>query len=487
MTSVQARTGRQDRSDGCKFSRPGGELPIVVIRRNAGRPPPRPAAAPLLHDSLLLLLLAAGIVLRFAYTWHLSRQGLPNAASEAWQVAVHLAHAQGFAGAYRFGDLPTAHMLPIPPAIAGGVYAVLGVSSPAAEFVLLAWSTALAIGSFVLFDRAFAMLGTPRRARLLALAALLFANPYISQEVVEFRVWDGGLASFLSAACLVMLLQIKQKNQVKIRAVANLVALNALLFFVNPILGVAAYCCTGLVILTRLSIRRFAIVSGIAVLALAVLIVPWTLRNERIMGKGIPLRSNAGLELAISMYPGAEQPVGSPADRFADRLRAIHPQDGREGFDAMVRAGGEVPYATALGQASIRWIVTHPATAARVVGSHIRQVLLPPVWLFDISSTNHTGSVVKSLLACLASIAGLPGIALALARRRPSWIFVALLVAVPTLLISPFQPIARYIYLIFPPLVFAGADLLAAVAAMTGLRVFSRADRAPNRPDRQAA
>jgi len=212
--------------------------------------------------------------------------------------------------------------------------------------------------------------------------------------------------------------------------------------------------------------------------------MPWTLRNERAVGKAIPLRSNAGLELAISMYPGAEHPVGSPADRFADRLRAIHPQDGRAGFDAMLRAGGEVPYFAALGHQSTQWIASHPADAARVIASHIRQVLLPPVWLFDISSTNHAASVIKSLLASLASLAGLLGIALALVRRRPSWIFVALLVLVPTLLTAPFQPIARYIYLIFPPLVFAGADLLASLVARAG---FSPAAGEPNKRDRQDA
>jgi hypothetical protein len=442
---------------------------------------------PLLRDRPLVVLVALGIALRFAYAFLLAQRGYQNAGSEAWQVAVHLAHGQGFAGAYKFGDLPTAHVLPIPPLFVAGIYAIFGVASWPSEMLLLSGATAVAVVSFLLFNQAFAILGTPRPARLLALAALLCCNPFISQEVIDFRVWDGGLASALSGACLLLLLKTGQRHRVAVRSLAALVATNALLFFVNPILGVAAYLCTGLLMVTRLSPVRFAQGAGIAVLALALLIVPWTLRNERVMGKAIPLRSNAGLELAVSMYPGAEQPTDQPAVRFADRLRAVHPQNGRGAFDAMMRAGGEVPYFAELGARSSAWIAARPGDAANVALGHVRQMLVPPPWLFNISSTNQKASVVKSLLTCAAHLAGLLGIALALVRRRPAWIFVALLVAVPTLLTSPFQPIARYIYLIFPPLVFAGADLIASLLAMAGWKSLSPAVPERNTPDRQAA
>jgi len=89
-------------------------------------------------------------------------------------------------------------------------------------------------------------------------------------------------------------------------------------------------------------------------------------------------------------------------------------------------------------------------------------------------------------VARAASIGGLLGIALALVRRRPDWKFIAVLFVVPTLLTAPFQPIARYLYLVFAPLVFAQADLRTAPLALAGWRFLS-AGPAPNGRDRQAA
>lgn len=73
-----------------------------------------------------IVLLVFGVLVRLAWSLNKIRQGLDMRVSgEAFDVARHIALGKGWAGAYG-DDLPTAHLLLIPPAIAGGVYALWG-------------------------------------------------------------------------------------------------------------------------------------------------------------------------------------------------------------------------------------------------------------------------------------------------------------------------------------------------------------------------
>src|SRR5476651_1525958 len=80
------------------------------------------------------LLLLVGIAERSL--WNLIRPGIGAPKYEAFNVAAALANGFGFADTFRAGQGPTAHLLPISPAIAGSLYAVFGIQAWPAEFLL---------------------------------------------------------------------------------------------------------------------------------------------------------------------------------------------------------------------------------------------------------------------------------------------------------------------------------------------------------------
>ncbi|CAA9497230.1 MAG: hypothetical protein AVDCRST_MAG91-862 [uncultured Sphingomonadaceae bacterium] len=403
--------------------------------------------------------------------WNLLRP-TAGAVGEAPNVAVALAQGRGFADAYNIGQGSTAHLLPVSPALAAGVYSVFGVRSPAAEFILAAWSIGLAIGTYLLLHRAFGRLGTPAWARVGALAFACLMPVYISQEAVDFRIWEGGLAVFLMALFLERLIAALERPVVATADILPLTALAALIFFVNPTLGLGVYASAGLACLTRLRIRRLITTTALAAGLAALLVVPWTLRNHHVMGSAISLRSNAGLELAIANYPGADAET-EPRARYFERLEAIHPTWSERAYQEVLSVG-EVAYFRRLGEQTNRWMRENPATVLKLAIGHLRQVFAPEPWQFRTFG-NPAFAGGKAALATLAGLGGLLGMALALARRRCCWVHPALLVAVPALLLCLFQPVPRYTYLFYPLLVFCAADAVAQIKRM----VFSKARRQP--------
>lgn len=403
----------------------------------------------------LLVLLGAAAALRLGWALWKMHQGLNVAVTaEAFDEARHVASGQGLAGAYG-DDLPTAHLLPIPPLIAGGVYALLGTATPAAELVLCAYATALAVGRILLFERCFARLDVAPGARLGAVAALALASPYLSHEAITFRTWEGGLAGMVEGAFLLLLLRALGSSRPTSMAWLWPPSTAALLFFINPPLGLAAVAC----LLVAVWPRRHALPVGRMVLigttVLALLVGPWAWRNEQVLGHPVLLRSNAGLELALAMHPGAR--AGDPRAIFGRRLDILHPRHSRRAYALMRAMGGEVEYSAALGRATQRWMTAHPGEVAALMVRHLVEQLFPPAWVMD-TETGAGRAIAKSAIAWIVAALGLAGSAWALARHRRDWLYPALLIAVPLVLMTPFEPYHRYIFLLFSPLAFAGAD-----------------------------
>lgn len=408
---------------------------------------------------LILLLVLAGLTLRIAWNFYRPTSG---ASGEAFNVASAIADGRGFADSFQLGQGPTAHLLPTSPLFAGLIYRAFGVNAPIAEFLLSMWSLGLVFGAFLLLFGVFARLGTPRWARIGGLGFLCLAPAYIAQEAVDFRIWEGGLAVFLTALFLNRLLRADmQASAPSVGVLAGLSAITALLFFVNPPLGLGAYACALLYAVRRLSWSRTFLAGALAICALALLVVPWTVRNALVFEEAIPMRSNTGLEMAIAQHPAA----ASGLDRgqvFLDRLKDIHPAQSQEAYRRMQAVGGEVAYSAMLGEETRAWMAAHPKDVLRISLRHIRQIFAPEPWQY----TTFGSGKLPGLRAGLASIAGLLGAAgllVALARRRAGWIYPAMLVLVTVAAIAPFQPVPRYNYLFYPLLAYCAADLVAVV------------------------
>lgn len=392
--------------------------------------------------------LALGAVERL---WRFVVRGHYHALGEAYGVAAALASGRGFADAYRAGQGPTAHVLPISPAIAAAVYRLFGIGSPTSEAVLACWSIGLALGSYLLLFRAFGRLGLSSGARLGALAFLCLVPAYFWPEAVDFRIWEGGLATFLTALFLDRLLALKQ---ISIASAIGMAFLNALLFFVNPMWGSAAYLCAAVYCIRNLPLRRLPALAALAVAALALFILPWALRNQAALGEPVLLRSNAGLELALAMHPGALE-ASDPAQEFLARQREIHPTNSPAAFDAMRRAGGEVAYSRELGEQARSWMAAHPGDAFLLAARHVRQALFPDPWQFTVLGGGKLGGLIRARIIDLVALIALIGLGIALIERRVGWVYPTLLILVPALEMSLFQPVQRYTYLFYPLLVYA--------------------------------
>jgi hypothetical protein len=403
---------------------------------------------------LVALLLAAGIAERALWNW-MRTASVPHA--EAFNVAVAVAQGRGLADAFQVGQGPTAHLLPLSPLVAGAVYALFGVTTLASEFLLACWSIGLAIGTYFLLFRAFGHLGSSRASRLIALAFGCLAPTYIAQEAVDFRYWEGGLAVFLGALFLERLLAASSAARLGVRVIVGMSFLAALLFFVNPVVGIGAYLCAALTCIRRLKGARMLLPVGIAACMLALFVAPWTIRNELELGSPVALRSNAGLELALANYAGALDPI-DPEQRFKRRLLAIHPYSSASNYQAMQRAGGEVGYSKLLGSTTWAWIDAHRGLTAEIALLHLRELVAPEPWLFRLAGTGLFAGL-RAGLASLIGVLGLLGIGRALIIRRPLWEYPALLVIPSALCFSLFQPIPRYTYLFYPLLIFCAADL----------------------------
>ena len=412
---------------------------------------------PLRLRVILLAALAIGLAERIG--WGLIRR-TPFATGEAPNVAIAIAEGRGFADAFVAGQGPTAHLLPIAPAIAGAVYALLGVRTLPAEMVLMAWSLTVTFAAYAFFAGAAARIGMARAAVVGGLVFLAIAPIYTTNEAFEFRVWEGGLGLALASALLWLLLRAEAGRQMRWFGLWR-AALPALAFFVNPPVGLAAFTSWALFAWRhrrRDGLLRPAIAT---LLVLMALIGPWTLRNQIVMGHPIALRDDLGMELAIANFPGAVRPANPDAMLYG-RLVAIQPYIHPIAYAALLRAGGEVGYSQQLGRETMTWIRAHPGDFVTITARHLREMVLPPTWIY-MTSHGKNLPIFRAVLAEIVNILGLIGLAWGVLRRDVRYLYIAPYVVVPILCYLPFQPVIRYTWLIYPALAFLAADAVSRV------------------------
>ena len=402
----------------------------------------------------VIVLMLLGLALRVG--WLMSQPPGRHFAGEARRVAVSLATNGTFADALYPGQGPTAHLTPTSPAIAGGVFALLGVDSPASNAVLTAWSLLQVFSSFLLLFMLFRKLGTPAFGLFLAMVALCLMPILIGDETIEFRYWDAALAVNFATATLLVLVSLDGRGDPGWRWMVGAALLAAITMIVTPTLGIGIYAAAGIYLWRNLSWRRMALAAAIATMVLALLITPWAIRNYRVMGAPVLLRDNAGMQMAVANYPEAVHPRDAGA-AYEKRLREVSPYFNVEMKTALEAAGGEVSYNKQLARETKAWIKAHPRDFAFLTLRHFTEFYWPRAWQF-----RHTGSGTlareRAAFVCLVSFFGFIGLAWGLSQRRPGYLYLLPVVLLPGLAYSVFQPLPRYTYLIYGLLVFLAAD-----------------------------
>lgn len=417
----------------------------------------------------LLAVLVAGVALRLA--WLGLTHGLTDFAGlgEATREALSVAHGRGFADPYFAGQGPSAHLLPVMPAIAGGMLALFGPGSVAGNLALLAWSLAQTLCAWLLLRRLFARTGASAVVQRWGLALLCLLPVFAPHETVDFRWWEGAASVCLMCLNLLLLLGLETRDRLAMREIAAVAGLGALTFFVSPPVGIAVGACWAVFALRKLALRQAVLLATAAAGALALLIAPWAIRNDHALGTPVLLRSNFGLELALANHPAAISPA-APAPAFAERLLAIHPYHS-PAARAAVRAEGEVAYAKALSSETRDWIASHPAAFAQLYLRHLGEFFCPRPWQMYFTSTEALPEL-RALVISAVNLIGLLGLALGLRARRRGYWAIALCIAVIALPYGLVQPIPRYTWLVSGLLAF-----LAVEAMVRGLAILPSARR----------
>ena len=406
------------------------------------------------------MLLSSAIIIRIA--WSIS-QKVPQNLGEAERVAYAFMQTGTIADAFADGQGPTAHLMPLFPAFAGIIYRVFGWHSPAADTILAIWSVGIVLLSFMLVFLAFEKLGTPKSARIGALAVVCIFPLAYAFETVWFRVWEGGAAAASSAGFLLLLLTLDgQKERISTWQVAATATVAAIIFFVSPPIGVAAYLGALILMVRQLPARRWP---GTAVMTLAILLAvltPWTLRNIEKLNAPVALRDNFGLELALAYHAEA---VNAPNDAktFVRRFNDIHPARSA-GYKKLVAAGGEANYAKKLGDQTKNWIFANPAAAAKLTVRHVKELFFPPAWFWaSDESRPKAGTVVKMTMHYVISVLGVLGLVWGLCVTWRRYSYVAVMTLVPFLPYAIVQPTLRYRYICLSLLVFLSADFVSRI------------------------
>jgi 4-amino-4-deoxy-L-arabinose transferase-like glycosyltransferase len=388
-------------------------------------------------------------------------------AGEATRAAIAYARDGVLADAYFDGQGPTAHLMPIMPAIAGMVYRVFGVATPAANFTLLLWAVLQVAVAYGLTYALCRRLGFSRAALVLA-AVILTIPVYSNTEVLSYRFWEGALC--VSLVSLTLLLMTSWSDALSTRRIAVLAGIGAFTFFANPIVGLALFAAIG-AYCWSVRPKAFLRAALLGAAFSAMLVAPWTARNYVQLGHPVALRSNFGLELRMSNHPGAV--AERPSEQaYLARMAEMHPYKSPYA-QQQVRQFGEVAYSSRLLTEAVDWIRGNPSDFGLLSLKRLRDFYLPPAWAYDFwerESIRRTAAVLVPLIVLI----GLAWLAAGAWTNRPMFrkmLAYAVVVGLPYALV---QPLPRYTYVLYILLAFLAAEALVSTIAGKWLKLGER-------------
>lgn len=302
-----------------------------------------------------LILALAVVLLAVAVRLEALRHPLPPAplGTENERVAAALAAGQGWADAFARGTGPTAHTAPLYPLALCCIYKLCGdYETETGIFVQRGFSIALAVLALLLLPVVAGKLGLSRTAGWLA----AFAGAWFPENVrVELTGRHENVAAVVALLGLIWCLaDLRQRGWaggmawVRTGVVLGLIALLAPNFLLIPVLFFAAE-------RIRSRAERGRIFRcGVVVAAISfVLVMPWMVRNYRVLGGFVPLRSNFGLELAVGNRPGAD------GHTYTAGIETMHPYLSADERTQLIEQG-ELAYMRGKQQQASRWIHDHP-------------------------------------------------------------------------------------------------------------------------------
>ncbi len=369
---------------------------------------------------------------------------------ETVDVARSLAAGKGFANPFGALDTgPTAHVAPLVPLILAGVLRLTG-DTPTFTLVVIVLCVALhALHMVLLLPLSRLLLADYRPGVWAALyASIVPTMPVFPQWEV---IWSA-TASMLF--CLATARLLRSQHPYWIRG-AVCGALCGLLLLLNPAqLMLCGAWMAYLWFRDRISLRQGTILALSFLAAAAVILTPWTIRNEREFGALFLVRDNFGLELYSSNADCAD------ARDYINGLNGCHERmqanlNVREA--ELVRAMGEVHYNRSRLAIAKQWIHDHPARFAGLALRRCKEFWFP--------SPGEAGPYAYSVWVVTAlSIAGL---ILMACRRNPAVLVILAILALYPAVYYLVQSAPRFRFpILWVSLLPAGLAMQQAFAAL---------------------
>jgi hypothetical protein len=285
-----------------------------------------------------------------SYFWHAAKapaKAFIPYGYELGRVARAIAAGQGFSSPLRLVDSgPTAWFTPIYPYLVAGVFKVWGIFSDKSRLIIETLNCAFAgltvIPIFEVAQKTF-------RKSVAAGAAWAWVFLPTSLLFPITWVWDTALAGLLLA--LIFWATLAMREAKTILPWAGYGALWAVGVLVNPsLLSLFPFLAGWAFWQSRRASVDWVKLSATTVLIFSIGLVPWTIRNYRVFGKFIVLRSNFGLELWL----------GNNANVSDTWTPWLHPNDNLEEAEKYKRMG-EIAFMAEKQREAFTFMRTHPA------------------------------------------------------------------------------------------------------------------------------
>ncbi len=220
---------------------------------------------------------------------------------EMGRIAASIASGHGFANPFQTPTGPTAWEPPLTPYLMAGVFKIFGIYSQASAFVLLTinslWSALTCIPIFLVARRSFGETVAVASAWTWALF------PYVIYWDIKW-MWETSLSALLITTIFWLAVSMEDTDGVKpwlrFGLLWGVAAINSpsLLSFL-PASGLYGW-------YRRWRAGRSSLAGVLlASLIFLALVTPWLVRNERVFGQPVFLRTNFGAELRMPTAPGS--------------------------------------------------------------------------------------------------------------------------------------------------------------------------------------
>ncbi len=291
----------------------------------------------MLDRRLVWILIVVAIGARVAAVIVLQSHTVPHSTYEHGEIAANILAGRGFAVRYLGADGPTSQQAPLYPALVAVAYWLGGTGTPRA-LLILELAQAASGGVLVAAILAWARSIAPASRWIGLLAACIVAlDPTLVYAATHVQVVT--LATTLLATCLAMSERTRRTGRA-IDAIGTGLTLG-LLALADPILALVA---PGVAwSITRGNIRqRSAWLVGLVGITAAVCVAPWIVRNYRVHGEFVPIKSSFGYAFwqgNCALSSGTDKVVRSSADRIADRPASSLLDKNRALWEARHEAG----------------------------------------------------------------------------------------------------------------------------------------------------